>query len=190
MRVHAQGCYVQDNVFARTCGVCANDPTVGPHIWSPLWTCCRIREPQRRLCKDLPWPWLMNAPSRSDQLSCPLAPAQNFDPTSSGCCEPWNDAVRGLESIGNGSNACWIEEDKDAVQAAGRENKLSHRCVFNIPLRMHPYVDQTNFINYIFYCMKNKALPYPAFLWFSLYPSPKTLSNLNKSDSNEWGQFL
>lgn len=43
-------------------------------------------------------------------------PAQNFNPSGSGCSGSWSrSTVRGLES---GSNACWIEEDRDAVQVA------------------------------------------------------------------------
>ncbi|TNN64010.1 hypothetical protein EYF80_025733 [Liparis tanakae] len=41
--------------------------------------------------------------------------AQNFNPSGSGCSRPRNHSrVRGLELIGTGSNACWIEEERDA----------------------------------------------------------------------------
>jgi len=56
--------------------------------------------------------------------SWPLAPAQNFNPSGSGCSRLRNHSrVRGLEPIGTRSNACWIEEERDAVQVAAQSEE-------------------------------------------------------------------
>lgn len=74
----------------------------------------------------------MNTLSPLDQLSHPLVPAQNFNPSSSGCSGPWNHStVRGLESVSTGSNACWIEEDREGLGAGsetGSERQAEKAC--------------------------------------------------------------